>query len=132
MGSDLSYEDMTSRNMDEYTYELIGEEQVDGVDVWLLKSIPIKELRSNYSHHIGWVRKSDAVVIKEESYNRAGKLQKVRDSEFTEQDGYIVITRMLVKNVIKQHSTELVFENIELDTGVEDALFHERNLRRLP
>ncbi len=132
MGSDLSYEDMTSRAIDEYTYEVLGEEQVDGVDVWLLTSTPKPELKSSYGYHKAWVRKSDAVVLKEESYNRSGQLQKTRDIEFAEMDGYIIFTRMFVKDVIKNHSTELTFENIVLDTGVDDGLFHERNLRRLP
>lgn len=132
MGSDLSYEDMTSRALEDYTYKLLGEEQFAGVDVWLLSSTPKAELRSSYGYHKAWVRKSDAVVLKEESYNRAGKLQKVRDVEFVEMDGYIIFTRMFVKDVIKNHSTEMTFENIRLDTGVEDAIFHERNLRRLP
>ena len=38
----------------------------------------------------------------------------------------------LAKDVQKDHSTNLKFENIELDTGVEDKLFHEMYLKRLP
>ncbi|UCD38342.1 MAG: outer membrane lipoprotein-sorting protein, partial [Fidelibacterota bacterium] len=40
MGSDLSYEDMTIRDLDEYTYELLGEEVLDGTQVWILESTP--------------------------------------------------------------------------------------------
>ncbi|MFC1480838.1 outer membrane lipoprotein-sorting protein [Candidatus Neomarinimicrobiota bacterium] len=132
MGSDLSYEDMTSRSLEDYTYELLGEDELDGTAVWKLQSTPIPELRSSYGHHIAWVRKADAVVLKEETYNRASQLQKVRTMDLKEQGDYLVFTRMFVEDVLKNHSTELIFENIVLDTGVEDDLFHERNLRRLP
>ena len=37
-----------------------------------------------------------------------------------------------VINIQEDHSTNLKFENIELDTGVEDKLFHEMYLKRLP
>ena len=40
MGSDMSYEDMTSRNMDEYTYSISGEDIINNVDCYILESIP--------------------------------------------------------------------------------------------
>jgi outer membrane lipoprotein-sorting protein len=132
MGSDLSYEDMSVRTLDEYTYELVGEEELDGESVWLLESTPKPELRSSYSRIISWVRQTDVTPVKEEYYDRAGNLLKVRTMKVRELKDYTLPTRMFVRNVQKEHSTELIFENIEVDTGVQDDLFHERNLRRLP
>ena len=132
MGSDLSYEDMTTRALDEYTYELIREDTLGGEPVWILESTPKPELRSSYSRIVSRVRQSDITPIKEEYYDRAGNLLKVRTMELTEQKGYTIPLRMFVQNVQKDHTTELIFENIELDTGVKDDLFHERNLRKLP
>ncbi|MFB0515359.1 MAG: outer membrane lipoprotein-sorting protein [Candidatus Neomarinimicrobiota bacterium] len=132
MGSDLSYEDMTTRNLDEYTYELKGEESLDGDQVWVLESIPIPELRSSYSRIISWVRQSDVMPLKEEYYDRAGNLLKVRILEVEAVKEYSIPVRMFVRNLQKEHSTELLFDNVELDTGVGDDLFHERNLQRLP
>jgi len=47
-------------------------------------------------------------------------------------NGYDVLSEVKVRDVQKDHSTNLKFENIELDTGVEDKLFHEMYLKRLP
>jgi outer membrane lipoprotein-sorting protein len=132
MGSDLTYEDMTSRVLDDYTYEIKGEEIYEGDQVWLLESIPKPELRSSYSRIVSWVRQSDAISLKGEYYDRAGSLLKVRTVEMKEVKGYTLLRRMFVRNVQKEHTTELVFDNIEVDTGVKDSLFHERNLRKLP
>ena len=132
MGSDLSYEDMTSRSLDDYTYDLRGEDTLDGVPVWILQSVPKPELRSSYSKLVSWVRQPDAVVLKEEYYDRAGDLLKVRMVRVEDRNGYTVPVHMFVRDVQKEHTTELVFENVVLDTDVADNLFHERNLRRLP
>ena len=132
MGSDLSYEDMTTRELHEYTYDLLGEEELDGMPAWLLENTPKPELRSSYSKIISWVRQADIMPVKEEYYDRAGNLLKVRTMEVRELEGYTLPIRMFVKNVQKEHSTQLTFENIEVDTGIQDDLFHERNLRRLP
>ena len=37
-----------------------------------------------------------------------------------------------VRNIKKNHTTNLKFENIELNTGVLDIIFHERYLKRIP
>ena len=132
MGSDLTYEDMTSRALDEYTYTLQDEENIEGVEHWVLESIPKPELNSTYSRIVSWVRQSDTFVPREEFYDRAGNLLKVRTMDSDELKGYTVPVRMFVENLQTNHSTELLFQNIEVDTGVEDDLFHERNLRRLP
>lgn len=132
MGSDLSYEDMTSRALEEYTYELIGEDTLDGEPVWILVSTPRPELRSSYSRIVSRVRQTDAVNLKDEYYDRAGNLLKVRTIEAREMKDYTIPVRMFVENVQKEHTTELIFDNVEVDTGIKDDLFHERNLRRLP
>ena len=132
MGSDLSYEDMSSRPLGEYTYDLNPEESIDDQPCWVLISIPKPEIGSSYSKIISWVRQSDTVPVKEEYYDRAGNLEKVRTLEMHAFKEYMIPTRMFVQNVQKEHTTELLFDNVRVDTGIEDELFHERNLRRLP
>ena len=67
MGSDMSYEDMTSRNSKEYEYKIIGEEKIDTLDCYILQSIPKK--KSEYSKHITWVTKETILPIKEHSFD---------------------------------------------------------------
>lgn len=132
MGSDLSYEDMTSRDLADYTYTLQDEVTLDGVAYWVLESVPKPELRSSYSKIVSWVRQSDALILKDHYFDRAGNLLKERTIEAQEVGGYTLPVRMFVRNVQKEHTTEMIFDQIEVDTGVKDNLFHERNLRRLP
>ena len=46
--------------------------------------------------------------------------------------GYHVMQRVFVEDVQKQHSTEVTFTDIEVDSGIDDKLFQEKNLKRLP
>ncbi len=132
MGSDMSYEDMTNRNLEEFTYELAGEETIDGKECHILISKPKPELRSTYSQHRTWVTIDDNIVLKEESYDRSGKLLKKKDIKSQKVKEYNTPVEIYVENVQKHHSTRLTFEGLELDTGVEDDLFQEKNLKRLP
>lgn len=132
MGSDMSYEDMTSREIDEYNYNLLGEDELDGVLCYKLESVPKPEIESSYSKFIGWVTIDEYLVLKEESYDKSDRLVKVRTLKYEEQKGYIVPNEIFVKNVQKKHSTTLTFDEMEIDTNVKNDLFQEKNLKRLP
>ncbi len=132
MGSDMSYEDMTSRELNEYTYKLTGSEMIDSTEYYILESTPKPELESTYSKHIAWVSKSDYLVMKEESYDNSGRLLKVKLLKYKRLKEYDVPEEMYVENVQKNHNTSLTFDQIEVDTDVSDKLFQEKNLKRIP
>ena len=69
MGSDLSYEDLSSRNLDENDYNRLDDEIVDGKDCYVLEITPGKEANSSYSKHVSWIEKSSLKGVKEESYD---------------------------------------------------------------
>ncbi|NOZ08072.1 MAG: outer membrane lipoprotein-sorting protein [FCB group bacterium] len=132
MGSDLSFEDLTSRELDDFTYDLTGDTLLDGKACYVLTITPKPETDTEYTRHTEWVTKKNYLVIRAESYDKSGELLKIRRIDYKEQEGYDVPTRIYVENVKKKHNTLLTFEHIKLDTGVKDALFQEKNLKRLP
>ena len=132
MGSDLSYEDLSNRELNENQYKLIREEKIDSLDCYVLEIIPNENLRSEYQKHITWITKDNFLAIKEESYDKSGGLLKQKTFKFQEIKNYHTPVEIFVKNVQKNHQTLLTFENLVLDSGVEDKLFQEKNLKRIP
>ena len=132
MGSDMSYEDMTNRELDEYTYKLLREETMEEQNYYVLVIIPKPDLQTEYSKHISRITKDYLLPIKEESFDNSGNLLKEKNIEFVKIKDYHIMEKITVKNVQKNHQTILTFGNIELDTGVKDKLFQEKNLKRLP
>jgi outer membrane lipoprotein-sorting protein len=130
MGSDISYEDMTTRDLDDYSYELSGEETVEGKTFHVLVSTP--NIRSAYGRIVSWVSMDDYTVLKEEFYDRSGSLYKKRSVKYQSIKGYDVPEEMFMEDLQKRHTTRLTFDNIDVDTGVKDGLFQEKNLKRLP
>ncbi len=132
MGSDMSYEDLSSRELDENDYNRLDDEMVNGKDCYVLEISPKKEAKSSYTKHISWIEKSTLMGIKEESFDKRGELKKKKEYQFTDMKGYYVIQRVFVEDVQKQHSTEVLFSNVEVDSGIDKKLFQEKNLKRLP
>ena len=132
MGSDLSYEDLSSRNLDENDYNRLDDEMVEGKDCYVLEIIPGKEAKSSYSKHVSWIEKSSLMGVKEESYDKRGRLKKVKEFTFQILKDYHVIKRVFVKDVQKTHTTEVTFSDVQVDSGIDKNLFQEKNLKRLP
>ena len=132
MGSDLSYEDLSSRNLDENDYNRLDDEIVEGKDCYVLEITPEREANSSYSKHVSWIEKSSLMGVREESYDKRGRLKKVKEFTFQILKDYHVIKRVFVKDVQKTHSTEITFSDVQVDSGIDKNLFQEKNLKRLP
>jgi len=132
MGSDLSYEDLSSRNLDKSVYTRLDDETINGVDCFVLEITPKKEAKSSYSKHTSWIDKNSLMAVKEESYDKSGALKKKKEFSYREMKGYFVMKRVFVEDVQKNRTTEVAFEDVKVDTGIKENLFQEKNLKRLP
>ena len=132
MGSDLSYEDLYKREKEDYRFMLEGSESVDGVECYILVSIPNKDLSSGYSKHKTWIDKKKLLPIMENSYDQNGKLLKIKKMEYSKLNTYHMIKEIFVENIQKKHSTLLSFDNTVVDIGIKDEYFNENKLKRIP
>ena len=131
MGSDLSYEDMSNRNINENTYKLLRNELLHNKDCYVLEITPKSNIKTEYSKHITWITTDDIIPIKEESYDKAGNLLKQKLFSFYKLDDYHIADTMKVINVQKNHTTILSFKDIIINTNIQDNIFQEKNLKRI-
>ena len=125
MGSDLSFEDMLSRNLDEFNYKIIS----DSEDIYKLESISLND-DSEYYRHISWITKNELLIIKEESYDKNNKLLKEKSFKQIKMEGYNLISEIDVINVQDQHRTILGIQTLEVDGNIDNDTFKEINLKR--
>ena len=132
MGSDLSYEDLSSRDLNENEYKRLGDEKVDEVDCYVLEISPKKEAKSSYSKHISWIAKEGLYGVKENSFDKRGELKKRKVFNFQKLKEYYVMERVFVEDIQKNHTTEVTFSEVKVDSGINKKLFQEKNLKRIP
>ena len=125
MGSDLSFEDMLSRDLDDFDYNIIS----DTSDMYIMESIS-KDDNSEYSRHVSWISKDHLLIIKEESYDQNNSLLKQKLFKQIEMNGYYLISEIDVTNIQDQHRTILGINTLEVDGNINDATFKEINLKR--
>ena len=132
MGSDLSFEDLSNRDIKYNNYKRLDDEMVNKVDCFVLETQPKKEAKSSYSKHVSWIDKKTLNLLQENSYDKRGELEKEKVFEYQSMKSYYILKRVFVNNLLEQHSTEVIITDIVTDKGIEDDLFHEKNLKRLP
>ena len=132
MGSDLSYEDMTSRSLDENEYKRLDDDVIDGRDCFVLKVTPTTSLKSSYSMHKLWIVKDDIYIVKEESYDKREKLKKDKSFSYLKIDNYDIMSKISVKDVQKNHRTDISFDQVKVDTDMDEKIFQEKSLKRIP
>ena len=71
--------------------------------------------------------------MKEEYYDQRGELYRTYTADAVEDvGGYPTVTRRTMTDLAKEHRTEVHFEAVAYDVGLEEDLFTERSLRRPP
>lgn len=133
VGSDFSYEDVSGRDVEEDNHFLLKEEMINGKDTYVIKSVPKDEGSTDYSYKISWIDKKSFIPLKEEYYDKRGDRYKVFTAdEVKEIQGFPTVTKRTMKNVQSGHRTEVTFEEVGYNNGIEDEVFSERYLRNPP
>lgn len=137
MGSDLSYADLSSRNLDDWNYTLLREDSVGEAPVWLIKAVaksPAVVEQTGYTESILYVRQSNHQVIRAiHTLEAAGERKLMNIPEWEYIDRYWI---PLVMQVVTQeggntvHRTQLTFKNIDLDAEVADSVFTVQRLEQ--
>ena len=130
MGTDFTYNDMGSRNIDEDTHTLLREEDRDGQKCWVIESIPVDK-REIYSRKVTWIRQDCCVPIYVEFYDKLDKLHRyLTISEISQVQGYWTKQHMEMKNVQTGHSTVIVLKNPQYDLKVDKSMFTVAKLEK--
>ena len=75
MGSEFSYEDLASTEVEKYTYRYIKDTLLNNRESWLIERYPVDK-NSGYSKHVCWVDKEYKVFKKVEYYDRKSERLK--------------------------------------------------------
>jgi len=137
MGSDFTYSDMTSRNVSDYTYEIMKEPVVKGHKTWQMLVTPKSEKtieETGYTKSIVFVRQDNFVIIQALNYIKAGnklKYMMVNDLQLIDGVWTALEMQMVTKKGKKTlHKTIFEFSNYKYNQDLDESLFTTRTLQR--
>ena len=129
MGTDASYDDLSTRDIDVDTHELLKEENKNGYNCYAVKSTAKNPADSQYGYRIQWIDKETWVPVYAELYDKKGALLKVLTVEKLEKvtgatgAEYNIPMVNNMKNVQTGHQTRITIQKIILDKAIPDRVF---------
>lgn len=133
MGSDFSYQDMmeSEKLTDLYNFELIGEEELDGRQCYILEGIAVEGKEVSYYRRKSWIDKDRFIGLREELYARSGRLLKVMNVNMVEKiaDRWYPVKSVMENKLRKDSRTELILKSIEFDPVIPPTTFTLENLQ---
>jgi outer membrane lipoprotein-sorting protein len=133
MGSDFSYQDMmeSDKLTDLYNFKLIGEEEIDGRQCYLLEGIAVEGKEVSYYRRKSWVDKERFISLKEELYTRSGRLLKVMRVTRVEQieDRWYPVESVMENKLRQNTRTEFIVHSIEFNPEIPAGTFTLENMQ---
>ena len=131
MGSEFAYEDISSQEVEKYTYKYLRDETLDGADHFVVERYPTDK-NSGYTRQVAWYDQAEYRLQKVEYYDRKDDLLKTLTYHDYQQylDQYWRAARMEMVNHQTGKSTTLQWRDYEFRTGLTDRDFDQNTLKR--
>ena len=132
MGSEFSYEDIASQELEKYTYKWIRDEEYEDKVCFVIEQSPVDKKNSGYTKQVIWLDKQEYRVWKVEYIDRKNSLLKTLTSTGYRQylDKHWRPNEMYMINHQTGKSTKLIMSNYKFRTGLKDSDFNQNSLRR--
>jgi hypothetical protein len=128
-GTDFSFEDLEERDVDQYDYRLIREEEVDGVPCWRIESTPSQKKISQYTRSEVWVRKDNYTFAQVESFVKNDVARRLKYSDVALVQGIWTARKLEMHDLRRNSTTILTFEKLQYNVPVKDEDFTVQALR---
>ena len=131
LGSEFAYEDISSQEIEKYTYTFVKEDTLEGKATLLVERIPVDK-NSGYTRQVAWYDQAEYRLQKVEFYDRKDDLLKTLTYHEYQQylDRYWRAGRMEMVNHQTGKSTTLQWRDYEFRAGLTDRDFDQNTLKR--
>jgi len=129
MGSEFSYEDLGSQEVEKFTYNYLKDEKIKSRDTWVIERFPIDK-KSGYLKQVLWVDKEYNNPIKIKYFDRKGELLKLAEfGEYKKLKGIWRVNQIHMLNKQTEKESVLVWKDRKLKRKLKKVEFSKRGLK---
>jgi hypothetical protein len=134
MSSDFTYYDVGMTELADWTYMLQGEGEHEGRPCWLIECLPASKKildDTGYGKIVRWVDKENDNIAYSEFYDKGltrwktftvREFRRIKDADFA--------SDMIMADLLTGHTSAMIFDDIQVDTGLSADMFSIRTLQR--
>jgi outer membrane lipoprotein-sorting protein len=128
-GTDFSFEDLEERDVNQFSYTLLGEEAMAGVACWKLESKPKQTKASQYSASQLWIRKDNYAIVRIDHYKKGTVTRRIDYTDIENVQGIWTPRTLSVTDIARHSSTVMKIENLKYNLPMQDSDFTVEALR---
>jgi hypothetical protein len=134
LGTDFTLEDIQVRELDDFTYRLLGSaELIDGHRTYKIEAHPVNAASSQYRSINYWVAQDAPVIINAEMYDAQGMKARVEHAnEIRRIAGIWGAQRIEMQTVREGTRTVLSIHELKFNTGLDEKQFRPEALETAP
>ncbi len=130
-GSDLFYEDLTGRDVGADIHELLADET--DATYYVIKSTPKDRKSVEFAYYKTRIRRGTFVAVWRAYYDRTTKAIRMYEvDKFKKIQGFTTISHLRITNLRTKTYTDLMYNKVTYNIGLNENIFQERSLRRPP
>lgn len=135
MGSEFSNADMSTPNLEDFSYKLLGSATCNGKECWKVEAIPLNDEVADdngYSKRISLIDKKTNFMYQTTFYNFDGVAFKELNVGPYEAfgDGKYIIRRMEAKNLENGRRSEMTIDKIQKGSSLTESSFSPSALEK--
>src|SRR6516162_7427879 len=129
-GTDFSFEDLEERDVDQYSYNLAGDDNLNGVACWKIESRPQQGKSSQYTSSFWWIRKDNYVITRLDNYDKEKLVRSINYKDIKLIGGIWTALTAEVAETQRNSRTLLKLDKVEYNLAMKDTAFSRGALRR--
>ena len=129
-GTDFSFEDLEERDVDQYNYEMLGSEVIEGADSWKIETTPKKSRSSHYTRSIAWIRKDNYLQVRLDNFVDDEVVKRLTSSNLESIQGIWTARLLEMADLRRRTRTRLTLKEVSYNTPMNDQAFTLQAIRR--
>ncbi len=131
-GSDFTYEDIAERVRDDFSYQLLPDEDViENHRTFKVEATPVAPDRSQYKFIYYWVAQDVPCILHAEMYDQEGrKVRTLHASGLRKVSGIWGARKTEMSSLLEGTKTVLTVDEVHLNTGLDDSQFTPEALEK--
>ena len=129
VGSHFLYEDVSGRNLNDDTHELLETTE----NYYVVKNTPKDPKSVEFAYYTMWIVRGNFLPTQVKYYDARGENYRTYTAKKVETvQGYPTVTKAVMQDHRLKGETLLEYDNVKYDIGLPEDIFTERYLRRAP
>ena len=129
VNSHFFYEDMESRDIDDYEYKYLGDKKAAGEDCYAVEAVKKNNTSRVYDKIIIYIRKSDYFALRVDFY-RDGKFFKYLENHNVKKvNGILTPYKVIMMQSDERGGTVLNVQDVKYNIPLSESLFNKDSLR---